>query len=444
MIDGWMGDDWFHYGAFRQVNLDYFTEQMSARGQGDKIPREGFDDYENFRRAGSAGDFARAAGLDQIGFWRKIEAHPAYDDFWRLQALDKILAEQPLKVPTLWVGSLYDQEDMYGAVHAYQAMEAKDAGNDMNFLVLGAWRHSGVNYEQRALGAYKLPGDTATQFRREYLKPFLDQRLKTNGPKAATPPVLIFQTGTDRWQALQTWPTACETGCQTGLKPLYLQPGQGLGFAAPAGGAAGGPAFDEYVSDPANPVPYVRRPVRSDDDDQWRYWLTSDQRQVDGRPDVLVYMTPPLTAPVQIAGAPIVDLFASTSGTDADWVVKLIDVYPDTVPSDVGMGGYELPIAMDIFRGRYRQSFAKPEPIPAGEVERYRFALPNANHVFQPGHRIMVQIQSTWFPLYDRNPQRYVANIFSAKPSDYQKATQRIYHAGAQASAIELPVVGAE
>ncbi|CAN7355467.1 CocE/NonD family hydrolase [Phenylobacterium sp. LjRoot225] len=436
MIDGWMGDDWFHHGAFRQVNLDFFAEQMSDKKGGDPIAREGLDDYENFRRAGSAGDFARAGGLDQIPFWRKIHEHPAYDDFWRLQALDKILAAQPLKVPTLWIGSLFDQEDIYGAPRAYAAAEAKDAANDMNFLALGAWRHSGVNYEQRALGAYKLAGDTATQFRRDYLKPFLDQRLKTHGPKADTPPVLIYQTGTDRWQRLQKWPAACESGCQTGLKPLHLQPKKGLGFTAPAAGRA----YDEYVSDPANPVPYVPRPVRTDVPDQWRYWLTSDQRHVDGRTDVLTYVSEPLTTPLQIAGAPIVKLFASTSGTDSDWVVKLIDVYPDTVPSQLEMGGYQFPVAMDIFRGRYRQSFSDPKPIPAGKVQAYRFELPNANHVFQPGHRIMVQIQSSWFPLYDRNPQTFVPNIFDARPADYRKATQRIYHSGAQASAIELPV----
>ena len=438
MIDGWMGDDWFHYGAFRQVNLDYFSEQMSARGEGASIPREGFDDYENFRRAGSAGDFARAAGLDQIPFWRKLSEHPAYDAFWREQALDKILAKQPLKVPTMWIGTLFDQEDMWGAVHAYAATEPKDAANDMNFLVLGPWRHSGVNYEQRSLGALKLPGDTATQFRREVLKPFFDARLKTNGPKADTPPVFIFQTGTDQWQRLQRWPAACETGCTATMKPLYLQLDQGLGFTPPA---AAGPAFDEYVSDPAKPVPYVRRPVRSDDVDQWRYWLETDQRHVDGRPDVLSYVSPPLTAPVQISGAPIVNLFASTSGTDSDWVVKLIDVYPDEVPSDPAMGGYELNIGMDIFRGRYRESLEHPTAIPANAVEKYRFVMPTTNHVFLPGHRIMVQVQSSWFPLYDRNPQSFVPNIFFAKPGDYVKATQQVTVAGPDQSFIDLPVV---
>ncbi len=437
MVDGWMGDDWFHYGAFRQKNLDYFTGQMSARGEGEAIPRQGLDDYENFRRAGSAGDFARAAGLDQIPFWRKVTEHPAYDSFWSAQALDKELAHQPLKVATMWVGGLWDQEDMWGAVHAYAAAEPKDLNNDMNYLVVGPWRHSGVNYEQRSLGALKLPGDTATEFRMTVLKPFLDAHLKTGAPKADTPPVFIFRSGADKWDRLQKWPPACEMACPARLKPLYFQPGLRLSFAAPAGGAA----FDEYISDPANPVPYVRRPVRNDDADQWRFWLTSDQRHVDGRPDVLTYVSPPLTAPLQISGPPVVNLFASTSGTDADWVVKLIDVYPDTVPSSPEMGGYELGISMDIFRGRYREGFATARPIPANEVETYRFVMPTTNHVFLPGHRIMVQVQSSWFPLYDRNPQTFTPNIFFAKPADYVKATQRVFHAPARASAIELPVV---
>jgi putative CocE/NonD family hydrolase len=440
MIDGWMGDDWFHYGAFRQKNMDYFTGQMTARGEGKDIPREGLDDYTNFLRAGSVGDFAKATGLDQIPFYRKVTEHPAYDEFWSQQALDKTLAAQPLKVPTMWIGALWDQEDMWGTIHAYQATEPKDAANDMNYLVLGPWRHSGVNYEQRQLGSIKLPGDTATEFRLKVLKPFLDAHLKTNAPKADTPPVFIFESGTMEWRKLPKWPLACEADCPGKMKPLYLQPGQALGFAAPA---ASGPAFDEYVSDPAKPVPYVRRPVRNDDGDQWRYWLTTDQRHVDDRPDVLTYMTAPLTAPLQISGAPVVNLFASTSGTDSDWVVKLIDVYPDTVPNQLELGGYELPVAMDIFRGRYRESFVTPKAIPAGAVEKYRFVMPTANHVFLPGHRIMVQIQSSWFPLYDRNPQTFVPNIFFAKPADYQKATQRVFHAGAEATNIELPVVEA-
>ena len=443
MVDGWMGDDWFHYGAFRLKNMDYFTGQMTARGEGkDMIPREAFDEYDNFLRAGSTGDYAHKWGLEQIPFWRKIAEHPAYDDFWSNQALDKELAQQPLKVPTMWVGALWDQEDMWGAIHAYMAVEPKDTNNDMNYLVLGPWRHSGVNYEQRQVNSIKLPGDTATEFRLTVLKPFLDQHLKSNSVKAETPPVFIFQTGLMRWQRFQKWPLACESGCAEQMKPYYLQANLGLGFSKPPT-VKGAAAYDEYVSDPAKPVPYVRRPVRWDDVDQWRYWLTSDQRHVDGRPDVLTYVCPPLKEPLQISGAPIVNLFASTSGTDSDWVVKLIDVYPDVVPSQPELGGYELGLAMDIFRGRYRESFSVPKPIAANKVQKYRFTLPTTNHVFLPGHRIMVQIQSSWFPLYERNPQTFVPNIFFAKSADYVKATQRVFHSGAESSNIELPVVQA-
>ena len=198
----------------------------------------------------------------------------------------------------------------------------------------------------------------------------------------------------------------------------------------------------EYVSDPARPVPNLPRPVHFGDSEAWHRWLVTDQRFVDGRPDVLTYVTPPLTAPLRISGAPVVNLVASTSGSDADWVVKLIDVYPDEVPSRPEMGGFELPVGMDIFRGRYRGSFTAPAAITSDTPLTYRFALPTANHVFLPGHRIMVQVQSTWFPLYDRNPQRFVPNVFHATPEDYVKATIRVYHAPGTASFVEMPVAG--
>jgi uncharacterized protein len=451
MVDGWMGDDWFHYGAFRQVNLDYFTDQTTVRGEGKPIARETYDDYTNFLRAGSAGAFAQAAGLDQLPYWHKVSEHPAYDAFWQEQALDKKVGAQPLKVPTMWIQGLWDQEDMWGAIHAYTAVEPKDTANNMNFLVMGPWRHSGVNYEGSTLGPLKLNGDTALQFRRDVLKPFFDQYLKEGAPKADTPPVFIYNTGENHWDRFKSWPLACETGCAAKDTPLYMTSGFGLSFTAPgasgssstsARGASGASAeYDEYVSDPANPVPYIPRPVSFADSDTWRKWLVLDQRSVDGRPDVLSYSTPVLTKPVRISGAPVVNLVASTTGTDADWVVKLIDVYPDQVPSDKEMGGYELAIAMDIFRGRYREAFDSAKPVKSNQPLTYKFALPTANHVFLPGHRIMVQVQSTWFPLYDRNPQSFVPNIFFAKPADYVKATERIYHAQGMGSFIDLPVV---
>lgn len=438
MVDGWMGDDWFQNGAFRQYNnLDWIARQMKAKDNGDEIPRASADDYDNFLRAGTAGNFARAAGLEQLPAWRKIIEHPAYDAFWQEQAVDKLLVRQPLKVPTLWVGALWDQEDIYGAVSCYRAVEPKDTANDLNFLVLGPWRHSGVNVEQRQLGALKLPGDTATDFRRRVLKPFLDQHLKTGAPRADTPPVLVFETGTMEWRSYRRWPEVGGAEDAVKLRPLYLLPGLKLGFEP----ARQGEEYEEYVSDPAKPVPFVRRPVRPADAELWQTWLVSDQRHADGRPDVLTYVSEPLREPLRISGYPMVNLFASTSGTDSDWVVKLIDAYPDVVPSDPAMSGYQLGVAMEIFRGRYRESLERPSPIPAGKIQRYRFELPPVSHVFQRGHRIMVQVQSSWFPLYDRNPQTYVKNIFFAQPGDFRKATQRIHQTGANASSIELPVV---
>jgi len=440
MVDGWMGDDWFHYGAFRQTNFDYISGQTTARGEGKKIVREGFDEYDNFLRAGSAGDFARAAGLDQLGFWRKISEHPAYDGFWSGQALDKVMAATPLKVPTMWLQGLWDQEDMWGAIHCYPAMESKDTNNDKNFLVMGPWRHSQVNYDGTSLGPLQWEGDTALQFRRDVLKPFFDQYLVDGAPKVDTPPVYIYNTGENHWDRYSSWPLSCAGGCAAKPKPLYLAAKKGLSFDAPVAEAS---AYDEYVSDPAKPVPYQPRPVHFADGDAWKRWLVVDQRFVDGRPDVLTYVSEPLKEPLHIGGAPQVNLVASTSGTDSDWVVKLIDVYPDTVPSRPEMGGYELGISMDIFRGRYRESFEKPEAIAANQPLVYKFGLPTANHVFEPGHRIMVQVQSSWFPLYDRNPQTFVPNVFFAKPADYQKAAQRVYRGGANASFIELPMVPA-
>ena len=429
MIDGWRGDDWFHNGAFRQINLDYFTGQTTVKGDGDRVARAAYDDYETFRRAGSLGAYATAAGLDQLPWWRKTVEHPAYDAFWQGQALDRLLAEKPLAVPTMWVKALWDQEDMYGGLHAWEAMEAKDRGNDMNFLVLGPWRHSQQNVDGSSLGPLRWPGDTAEQWRRLYLKPFFDQHLKDGAPKADTPPVLAFNTAEKRWEHHRAWPLSCASGCPAKSRPLYLAPGFTLSFDPPAA-ASGAGAYDDYVSDPAKPVPYTPRPVSFADREAWRTWLVADQRFVADRPDVLVYQTAPLTSPLRISGAPFANLVAATSGGDVDWVVKLIDVYPDEVPSRPEMGGYQLPVAMEIFRGRYRESLEHPKAVASGQPLPYRFELPTTNHVFRPGHRVMVQVQSSWFPLYDRNPQSFVPNIFLARPADYVRATERVYRAG--------------
>jgi putative CocE/NonD family hydrolase len=436
MVDGWMGDDWFHYGAFRQTNLDYTAYMTIRKDDGETVPRGAYDDYEAFLEAGSTGDWARAHGLDQLPWAHRMMEHPAYDAFWQDQALDKLVAQRPSQVPTMWIQGLWDQEDMWGAIHCYMALKARGQ-SDHNYLVMGPWRHSQVNYDGYSLGPLRWKGDTALQFRREVLLPFFDQYLKTGAPKADTPPVLIYNTGENHWDRLKSWPPACEKGCAEPLTPLYLQAEFGLGFKKPA--ATDG-AEDSYVSDPSKPVPYLPRPVRLSDYERWKQWLVSDQRSVADRTDVLTYETPVLTAPVRVSGPPVADLFAATTGTDADWVVKLIDVFPDEVPSQPEMGGYQLAVSMDIFRGRYRDSFEHPSAIPAGKVQRYRFGLPTVNHVFEPGHRIMVQIQSSWFPLYDRNPQTYVKNIFFARPADYVKATQSVFRSAEQPSAVWLPV----
>jgi putative CocE/NonD family hydrolase len=287
------------------------------------------------------------------------------------------------------------------------------------------------------LGAIKFDSDTALTFRRDILRPFLDHYLK-DAPKPGIAPVTAFETGTNKWLRLSSWPAGCASGCGIRPTPLYLHDDAKLSFDAAKSGES---SYYEYVSDPAKPVPYRARPI---DGTTWRQWLVDDQREASGRPDVAVFITDTLSAPVKISGEPIVNLIASTSGTDSDWVVKVIDLYPDEVAGQPNMGGYQLMISADILRGRYRESLSEAKPIAANTPLLYRFALPTANHVFVPGHRIMVQIQSSWFPLYDRNPQTFVPNIFWAKPGDYRKATQRIYHQAGDTklqSFIELPLV---
>ena len=443
MVDGWMGDDWFHNGAFREQNMPYIYEQDGTRDNSAKWWTDHFDDYDVYMDAGSAGELGRRHGLEQVGFWRKILEHPSYDAFWREQAVDKILAKEPLKVPVMLVHSLWDQEDIYGAMAVYKAIKPKDTGNDKVFLVMGPWHHGQEIEDASSLGALKFGSDTGLYFRQHILRPFLAQYLIDGAPKADIAPVSAFETGKNVWLRLPAWPAGCSSGCAPKETPLYLKAGLKLSMSAPA--ASDAPS-DEYISDPAKPVPYRARPsqpVGYTPELTWSQWLVDDQREASGRPDVLVFTSEVLTAPLKISGQPVANIIASTSGSDSDWVVKLIDVYPDEVASQENMGGYQLMISADIFRGRYRESLETPHPIAPDKPLLYRFNLPNANHVFLPGHRIMVQIQSSWFPLYDRNPQTFVPNIFWAKPEDYRKATQRIYHSAAGSSFIELPVVSA-
>ena len=457
MVDGWMGDDWFHNGAFREQNMPYIYEQEGTRANdaGAKWWSGHFDDYDLFMEAGSAGELGRQHGLEQMGFWKRILEHPAYDAFWSEQAVDKVLAqdfrEEGIKVPIMLVHSLWDQEDIYGAMAVYKAIKPLDKANDKVYMVLGPWHHGQEIEDAASLGAIRFGSDTGTWFRQNVLRPFLDHYLKDDAPSdGEVAKVTAFETGANRWQGLDAWPVEPKS------RALYLQAGFKAGFDAPTAPASSGttqPApvtgasmqiFDEYISDPAKPVPFRARPskpVGYDPPLTWIQWLVDDQREASGRTDVLSYTTEALEAPLHIRGQAIANLVASTSGTDSDWVVKLIDVYPDQVADHPELGGYQLSVAMDIFRGRYRESFERAKAIQPDKPLTYRFELPPTNHVFLPGHKIMVQVQSSWFPLYDRNPQTFVSNIFWAKPEDYKKATQRVYHAAGEASAVELPVV---
>jgi putative CocE/NonD family hydrolase len=435
MVDTWIGDDDFHNGAFRQPSWDYFLDMSSGKGDaGAKIPRGEGDDYTAYLDAGSAGDFARRWGVDQVPFVRKVMDNPAYTDFWQLQAVDKWFAARPLKVPTMLEVGQWDQEDSYGAPAVYRALKERYEGSDMLHLVIGPWRHSGANHYGYELGDLTFAGDTAREWRTQYLKPWLDHQLK-GAPDPKIPAALTYATGIDKWEGSPRWPMGTPT-------PLYIGANRTASFERPAAEGR-----DDYISDPANPVPFLPRPINMADSDQWHSWLTRDQRFVDGRPDVISYTTAPLTKAVHIMGPPQVDLFATTSGTDSDWVVKLIDVYPNDIPESRSQGakpsmaGYELPIGIDIYRGRYVHDRARPAALQPSKAEEYKFGLPNVDHVFLPGHRIMVQVQSSLFPLYDRNPQTFVPNIFNAKAGDYRQATQTVYRGGATASAVLLPVV---
>jgi hypothetical protein len=420
--------------------MSYIYEQDGTRDNSVKWWTSNFDDYDMFMNAGSAGELGQQRGLEQTGFWRKVIAHPSYDAFWQDQAVDKILAAEPITVPTLLVHSLWDAEDIYGAMAVYKAIKPKDTGNNV-FLVMGPWHHGQGIEDGSTLGAIKFNSDTSLYFRENILAPFLAKYLKDDASAPAISPVSAYESGTNTWRKLNSWPIACESGCASTSAPLYLRAEGKLSFTGPKQDDA---PFDEYISDPAKPVPFRARPIQPvgyDNGLTWPNWLADDQREASGRTDVAVFTSDVLTNPVKISGQPIANLIASTSGTDSDWVVKVIDVYPDEVAGQSKMGGYEFMVSADIFRGRYRESLENPKPLVSGQPLLYKFNLPPANHVFLPGHRIMVQVQSSWFPLYDRNPQTFVSNIFWAKPQDYRKAEQKIFHGAAQASFIELPVV---
>ncbi|MGH6909428.1 MAG: CocE/NonD family hydrolase [Phenylobacterium sp.] len=431
MVDGWTGDDFYHNGAFRQGYFDWMYDLITAKSGGD-VAWGRYDLWDAFLEAGNAEGVGRMHGVSELPAWRRVIDNAAYTPYWRDQALQRVFEGVPLSVPTLHVAGLFDQEDSFGTFAVYRTMEAKDVGNDKNFLAVGPWFHGQSQRDGSALGQMKWGADTSLYFRRYVLKPFFDQYLKDRPAARPIPPVTAFETGANEWRTADRWPLS---GAQAGARKLYLLADGRLGFDPPT---AGGEAFAQYVSDPAKPVPYRRRPIRPvyASDSTWSQWLTDDQRDVSTRPDVLTYVSAPLTAPLTISGDVAAKLMASTTGSDADWVVKLIDVFPPEMRAQPELGGYELMISADIMRGRYREDVGAPKAIAPNKVLPYRVRMPAANHTFLPGHRIMVQVQSSWFPLYDRNPQTFVPEVAKAPAAAYKTATQRIY----ASSYVELPV----
>ncbi|MEO6199479.1 MAG: CocE/NonD family hydrolase [Sphingomicrobium sp.] len=436
MVDVWKGDDWFHNGAFRQEMISYVYGQTASKASDQDWFTGGYDDYATYLGFGSASAYGAAMGMDQLPFWQRLTQHPDYDSYWQEQAVDKLLVRQGLTVPTLLISSLWDQEDIYGAPAVFAAVKASPNAH----LALGPWYHGQVGGQATNYGPMDLGGDTARWFRVNVLIPFLDQHLKGAAPAnsaAQIAKVTAFQAGTNQWQRLADWPLACAANCPAPLTPLYLTAGSALGFTA-----ATAKSSDSYVSDPAKPVTYRARPNLSPwaQGSTWRTWLSDDQRFADGRTDVLSYSGPVLTKPLKLAGTPLVHLVASTSGSDSDWIVKLIDVYAPLNPPRPDLGGYQFPIAMEVMRGRYRSDPARPSAVPSNVPVTYEFVLPTVDYVVLPGHRLMVQVQSSWFPLYDRNPQTFVPNIFFAKPTDYRAATQKVF-TGPGGSWVGLPIV---
>jgi hypothetical protein len=439
--DMFLGDDFHHYGAFRLAyGFEYAAYLESEKDQNHHFDFGRYDTYDFY--LGDLGPLSNANPKffhGKLPTWNNFVAHPNRDEFWKSQTVSLEIKHTPL--PLLHVAGWWDQEDFYGPQKIYQTLEQTDSEH-LNYFVAGPWNHGGWFSKGDSLGPIAFDSETGKDFRETVLAPWFRHWLHGAGDIPITE-AKVFETGTNRWRSYDSWPpkTANE-------RKLYFRSGGGLSFDPPSETID---AFDSYISDPANPVPYRPRPIpRVYPSVEWQIWLMQDQRFVDHRPDVLTYETEPLTNEVTVAGDIKADLFAATSGTDSDWMVKLIDVYPEgyqpdaaqkLVTGDRNMSGYELIIADEVLRGRFRNSFEKPEAVPANQPEEYHLDLHTNDHVFLKGHRIMVQVQSTWFPLIDRNPQKFVPNIFEAKEADFQKATQRIYRSSSEASSIVLPVM---
>ncbi|MCJ7486193.1 MAG: CocE/NonD family hydrolase [Candidatus Aminicenantes bacterium] len=432
--DMYLGDDFHHNGAFRLSYGFEYAAMMETSKENASFRFDAFDTYEWYLRLGPLSTVNEKFLLGKIPTWNDYVAHPNYDAFWQKQAMAPYLTQ--VMVPTLNVAGWWDQEDFYGPQKIYETLEPLDRG-EMSFFVAGPWNHGGwMRTDGSSLGRITFGANASKYFREKIQAPFFAHFLKDKGVWDI-PEAITFETGANAWQVYDEWPPRKLTVDRN----LYFKEDGRLSFDATIPADSG--AFDSYVSDPGRPVPYRPRPIEATYDPRgsgWSTWLVGDQRFVHLRPDVLSWETEPLAEDVTVTGRIVARLFASTTGTDSDWIVKLIDVYPPDYPAEPAMGGYQLMIANEVFRGRFRSSFEKPEALVPDRVTDFTVDLHGADHRFLKGHKIMVQVQSTWFPLIDRNPQTFVENIFLAKASDYRAATQRVFRSKEHPSHIVLPV----
>lgn len=432
--DMYIGDDFHHNGAFR---LSHGFEYAALMETSKEVAPFKFDTYCTFEwylRLGSLSNANEKYFRGTLPTWNDFVNHPNYDQFWQQQAMAGYLKN--VQVPMLTVAGWWDQEDLYGPLKIYGTLEPHDA-KKISFFIAGPWNHGGwAHGEGSSLGRIKFDSNTAQHYREKIEAPWFAHYLKDKA-RLEINEAITFQTGSNDWKSYDQWPPRN----MTTDRKLYFHANGRLRLDTPP---AEGPApFDEYISDPANPVPYRPRPIEPvfSRGSGWSTWMVNDQRFVHQRTDVLSWETETLSEDVVITGPVLANLFASTTGSDSDWVVKLIDVYPEAYVKEPSMGGYQLMVTNDIMRGRFRQSFERPQPITPNKVEAYGINLLQINHRFEKGHKIMVQVQSTLFPVIDRNPQKYVQNIFKAKESDYIKATQRIYRSRSRPSHLLVPVV---
>jgi putative CocE/NonD family hydrolase len=434
MIDTWMGDDFFHNGAFRQTyGYDYAMGLESSKEMTEVFYKDAsgkeIDGFDYFLKRGSFAEDVKESGVKkQLPTWQAFIDHTTYDDFWRSRGVEHHLTA--VTVPTLTVGGYYDQEDMWGPQSEYSSLEPHDTHHE-NFLVLGPWRHGSWSSSSRHLGALQYGESIGNEYRSQIEAKFFAKYLKDQ-PGFDLEDTASFQTGSNAWKRYAHFPPA-----EARPTPLYL-----CGTGAAVLGSTCSAGKLSYVADPANPVPYRHRPIQPTygEGSHWYNWMVEDQRFVTDRKDVALYKLPVLDHDLTVTGEVIADLFASTTGSDGDFVAKLIDQYPAD-DADPAMRGFQLMTNMEIFRGRYRSSFEKPEAFKPGEVNEIKWSLHDVDHVFKKGHTILVEIQSTWFPLYDRNPQTFVPNIMLAKPEDYKPQTITIYNDDLHKSKLIVPVI---